>query len=127
MDAERLERLELNIAQYHQAIADGDTARIGELGHLFHREVNLAAGSHRLALLLGSFVNHLPNSFYTSIEGQVESARGEHPLLLAALRKRDARKARTLMTRHILEGSDHLIESLERRGLWAADEAEPLS
>jgi DNA-binding GntR family transcriptional regulator len=127
MDAEGFERLESNLEQYHKAVTDGDKARIAELGHLFHREVNLAADSHRLALLLGSVVNHLPNSFYTSIEGQVEGSRGEHPLLLAAFRKRDARRARALMTQHILEGADHLIETLERRGLWAADRAEPAS
>jgi DNA-binding GntR family transcriptional regulator len=127
MHTESFQRLESNLEEYDKAVADGDKSRIAELGHLFHREVNLAADSHRLALLLGSVVTQLPNSFYTSIEGQVEGSRGEHPLLLAAFRKRDARRARALMTQHILEGADHLIETLQGRGLWGSDQAEPAS
>jgi DNA-binding GntR family transcriptional regulator len=41
-----------------------------------------------------------------------------HPLLVDALRKRDARKARSLMAEHVLQSADYLIEALEQRGLW---------
>jgi DNA-binding GntR family transcriptional regulator len=99
-------------------VAAGDEARIADLGHAFHREINLAADSHRLALLLGSVVKHLPNRFYASIEAQVAATHDEHPLIVEALRKHDARKARSLMEHHILGSADHLIEILEQRGLW---------
>jgi DNA-binding GntR family transcriptional regulator len=118
---EQLARLDHNLEQYDEAIAAGDKQRIADLGHLFHREINLAADSHRLALLLGSAVKHLPNRFYAEIEGHVDSTREEHPLLVAALRKGHARKARSLMEAHILEGADRLIETLEGRGLWTSD------
>jgi DNA-binding GntR family transcriptional regulator len=121
--AEQLDRLAANLEAYDQAIADGDSERIANLGHLFHRGINLAADSHRLALLLGSFVKHLPNRFYATIEGQVEGAHSEHPMILSALRKRESRKARSLMEQHILEGADRLIESLEKRELWTEKEA----
>jgi DNA-binding GntR family transcriptional regulator len=120
---EQLNRMEAILGYYEKAIADADTEKIAQLGHLFHREINLAADSHRLALLLGSVVKHLPNRFYATIEGQVEGAHTEHPMILAALRKRDARKSRSLMQQHILEGADHLIDTLENRGLWAESEA----
>jgi DNA-binding GntR family transcriptional regulator len=125
MTEERLARLEENLERYDEAIADGDKERIADLGHLFHREINLAADSQRLALLLGSVVKHLPNRFYATIEGQVAGASSEHPLLVDALRQRDARAARALMEQHIQEGADRLIETLERRGLWAVNGAEP--
>lgn len=127
MTPERLERLQANLEQYDVAIAAGDKGAIADLGHVFHREVNLAAESQRLALLLGSVVKHLPNRFYATIEGQVEGARTEHPMLLEAFRKRDARKARALMEQHIQEGADRLIETLEKRGLWAEGESGPAS
>jgi DNA-binding GntR family transcriptional regulator len=125
MTPDRLDRLQANLEEYDVAIAAGDKTAIADLGHVFHREVNLAADSQRLALLLGSVVKHLPNRFYATIEGQVEGARTEHPMLLAAFRKRDARKARALMEQHIQEGADRLIETLEKQGLWGETEDEP--
>jgi DNA-binding GntR family transcriptional regulator len=116
---EQLAELEVILGQYESAVADGDQDRISELGHLFHRRINLAAGSHRLALLLGSFVRQLPNRFYAAIETQASTGGDDHKLLMEALRRRDPREARRLMERHILARGDHLIEILEQRGLWA--------
>jgi DNA-binding GntR family transcriptional regulator len=128
MTKERFERLHANLTQYEQAIATGaDEEDIAYLGHLFHREINLAADAYRLALLLGSMVKHLPNRFYVALPGEIAGARTQHPQILAALRKRDARKARSLMEEHILTRAESLIETLEERGLWVTDEAEPAS
>lgn len=117
---EQIARLDANVEQFEKAAQKGDDEQIADLGHAFHREINLAADSHRLALLLGSVVRHLPNRFYASIEAQVAATRDEHPLLLDALRRHDARKARSLMEQHILGSADHLIEILEQRGLWGS-------
>jgi DNA-binding GntR family transcriptional regulator len=114
--------LEANLEQFGQAVAAGDKERIADLGHAFHRQINVAADSHRLALLLGMVVNHLPNRFYASIEAQVAATGDEHPDLVEALRKHDARKAKALMDKHILASADHLIEILQDRGLWAGQE-----
>ncbi|MGD1222409.1 GntR family transcriptional regulator [Streptomyces krungchingensis] len=116
--AQQIARIEVILDRYQAAVEADDTERVAGLGHAFHREINLAAGSHRLALLLGSVVKHLPNRFYATIEGQVAATRTEHPLLLDALRKHQAHKARSLMEQHILAGADRLIEVLEERGLW---------
>ena len=113
-------RLETNVEELQKAVAAGDTERIADLGYAFHRQINLAADSHRLALLLGAVVNHLPNRFYASIEAQVAATRDEHPQLVEALRQHDVRKARSLMEQHIQGSADHLIEILEERGLWAS-------
>jgi len=89
---------------------------------LFHREINLAAGSNRLALLLGSIVRNLPNRFYASIEGQVGQTQDDHPRLVEALRARDADAVRSLMEAHLVKGADRLVETLRARGVW--DEAD---
>jgi DNA-binding GntR family transcriptional regulator len=115
---EQLRQLEANLAEYEKAIAAVDNERIAELGHQFHRGINLAADSNRLALLLGAMVKHLPNTFYAAIAGYVEGAHIEHPMILDALRKRQSRKARSVMEQHVLEGADRLIEALEKQGLW---------
>jgi DNA-binding GntR family transcriptional regulator len=115
---EQLAELEVILAQYEAAVAEGDENRIGDLGHFFHRRINLAADSYRLALLLSSAVRQLPNRFYAAIETQASARGDDHELLLDALRRRDARKAKSLMERHILARGEYLIEILEHRGLW---------
>lgn len=120
---ERLDRLEAIIEQTEKATEPKDAERITGLGHAFHREINLAASSHRLALLLASTVRHLPNRFYASLDAQVESTRRQHPPLVDALRRREARRARALMAEHILDSADHVIEMLEKRGLWDGEHA----
>jgi DNA-binding GntR family transcriptional regulator len=119
--AEQIQRLEAIDEGQAQALADGDSDRVAALGYAFHREINKAADSYRLALLLESVVRQMPTRFYARIEGQVTATRDRHPQLLAALRKRDSRKARSLMQQHILEGAGYLVEILEQRGMWDAD------
>lgn len=119
---EQIAQMETLLLAMDRAIEDGRKDLIADLGHAFHREINLAATSPRLALLLGAVAKHLPRSFYATVEGQVEGSREAHPRLLEALRRHRSGEARRLMEAHILEASDHLIAVLEERGLW--DEAE---
>jgi DNA-binding GntR family transcriptional regulator len=127
---EQLAALEAILRRYDSAVAEGDQDRIGELGHLFHRRINLAADSHRLALLLSTFVRQLPNRFYAAIETQASRGEDAHGLLLQALRQRDVRTTESLMERHILARGDHLLRILQERGLWDDqqwDDREPVS
>src|ERR1700689_358208 len=121
---EQVASLEANLEEFSDAVAAGDRERIADLGYSFHRQINLAADSHRLAFLLGSVVDHLPNRFYASIEEQVSATGDEHPLLVAAMRRHDVRKARSLMEHHIIASADHLVDILEERGLWDDEGAE---
>jgi DNA-binding GntR family transcriptional regulator len=119
---QQLAELEAIDQSHRRAITDGDREGIAYWGHSFHRAVNLAADSPRLANLLGSVVRHLPNRFYTEIEGQIASIRHHHPLILEAFRDRDSDAARRDMRQHMLDAGEHLVESLEKRGLWAEDD-----
>jgi DNA-binding GntR family transcriptional regulator len=116
--AEQVKVLEDNLERYERAVADGDDESATIVGHAFHREINLAADSPRLALLLGSVVKHLPNRFYTAIEGGSGSTGESHRLLVTALQKHQVRNARSVMEQHLLEGADRLIAMLEERGMW---------
>ena len=42
---EQVARLEANVEELQKAVAAGDTERIADLGHAFHRQINLAADS----------------------------------------------------------------------------------
>jgi DNA-binding GntR family transcriptional regulator len=39
--------------------------------------------------------------------------------LIAALRKHDSARARSVMEEHVLDGGKYLIETLEQRGVFA--------
>ncbi|UQN14646.1 GntR family transcriptional regulator [Gulosibacter sp. ACHW.36C] len=118
---EGLDVLEGMIEQYEAAVKAGDSQAVADLGHLFHREINLAAQSNRLALLQGSVVKHLPTHFYAAVEGQISASRDGHPQILAALKARDPERAREAMARHITGAADRLIETLAQRGIWDDD------
>ena len=114
-DLARLQEIHL---QHEGAVAARDKESAARLGHQFHRTINLAAQSPRLALLLGSLTRQLPNRFYASIEGQLEDAIAYHPIIMNAIRVHDADAVRSLMQRHIVSGAEHLIAMLERQGTW---------
>jgi DNA-binding GntR family transcriptional regulator len=105
-------------AAHERAVVSGDTDVAARTGHQFHRTINLAAESPRLALLLGGLTKQLPNRFYASIEGQLQGAVEYHPIIMNAIRMKDAEAVRSLMYRHIISGAEHLIEMLERHGTW---------
>ena len=119
--SEQVVLLEENLEQFRQAVGEADAERIADLSYAFHRQVNQAAGSQRLALLSGQVASHLPRRFYASLEARA-AAGDDHLLLVDALRDHDARKARALMEQHILASADHLIEILGQRGLWITQE-----
>jgi DNA-binding GntR family transcriptional regulator len=116
-DIEQLKKLQ---EDHEHAVASGDEARMGHMGHLFHRAINLAAKSPRLALLMGNLSKQLPNRFYANIEGQLAGALEYHPIIIKAMQVRDAEAVRSLMFRHIMAAADHLVTSLERQGVWGA-------
>jgi DNA-binding GntR family transcriptional regulator len=119
MTEAQLARLE-QIAKAHDiASTKDDNQTISELGHAFHREINLAGDSNRLAMLLGSVVRLLPLDFYGKISGWVDAAHDEHTQIVEALRKRHSAKARKLMEQHISLGADRMIETLESRNFWS--------
>ena len=100
-------------------IAVNERPRITRLGHAFHRQINLAAQSPRLALLQGSLVRQLPNGFYTRIEGQLNEAVESHPVIIQAILVRAMLDAsRESMYRHVLSGAEHLISMLDRQNAW---------
>ncbi|RQP04165.1 MAG: GntR family transcriptional regulator [Paracoccus sp. BP8] len=103
---------------YAETVADGRPDSYHQIGHDFHRAINRAACSTRLAMMLGMMVRQLPNRFYGMVEGQVSDTIRDHARLVEAMRKRDADEAERRMRDHIAGGADHLIAHLEAEGVW---------
>lgn len=118
---EQIAALRETLEQYEKALEDDDEDRIGRHGHAFHRQINLAAASPRLALILGGIVQHLPNRFYAAIERSSAATRHDHADLFQAVSSGNSREARKLMEAHIVDRSDHLVDLLRRRGLWSEE------
>lgn len=117
---EKISEIELNKldalnAEYVELAAASDTEGLIRVGYEFHKSINLAAGSTRLAALMGSLTKQLSNSFYTDIEGQVQDSVHYHPMIAKAMRLRDKNTVRAMMFQHIFNGGPHLIEMLERQ------------
>jgi DNA-binding GntR family transcriptional regulator len=119
---EGVARLEELVERHEEAVVAGrDNETISAINHAFHREVNLAANSEQLALLLASIVRWFPNRFYADIEGQVQACRIEHPKIVEALKYHRSKQARTLMEQHIEQRGGQLVHMLEQRGVWRED------
>lgn len=115
---DELPELDRLLAEHAAAIEAGDEPRYTRLGHQFHRAINLAARSARLAVLLGTMAKQLPNRFYGMMEGQIRGALDYHPRILAAIKARDPDAARALMSEHIVSGGELLVQRLEEQGIW---------
>lgn len=110
--------------RHEKAVAARDLPAYAKTGHEFHRGINLAARSKRLAMLLGLMTKQLPNRFYATLEGQLKETLHYHPRILEAIGEKDAEKARELMRQHVATAGDYLIEVLEQQGMWADQDHE---
>lgn len=93
--------------EHARAFASGDKTRVARTGHEFHRAINLAAQSPRLALLIGSLAKQLPNRFRASTQRALRQALEYHPIIIGAIRVGDKEAARSLMYRHMMSLAEH--------------------
>jgi DNA-binding GntR family transcriptional regulator len=103
--------------QLEQAYAAGDHDRAVRLNHEFHRGVNVAAGSPKLAQLMSHTTRYALESVFPTVKGWPERSARDHRRVLAALKKRDGEQARAAMSKHLCAGSKPLIDHLVRLGV----------
>ncbi len=97
------------------AADDGEGAV--RLNHEFHRAINVAADSPKLAQLMSQITRYAPESAFPTIDGWPEQSNEHHRRVLDALARRDQALARTAMSEHLAAGAAPLIEHLTRRGV----------
>jgi DNA-binding GntR family transcriptional regulator len=121
VDEEQLRDLKAIQVQLEEAYARGDDERAVRLNHEFHRAINVAADSPKLAQLMSQITRYAPESVFPTIAGWPEQSVKHHRRVLAALEKRDEKLARQAMSDHLAAGAVPLIEHLIERGV--VDEA----
>ena len=97
------------------AADDGEAAV--RLNHEFHRAINVAADSPKLAQLMSQITRYAPESVFPTIDGWPDQSNDHHRRVLDALACRDQAGARTAMSDHLAAGAAPLIEHLTRRGV----------
>lgn len=106
-------------SELEAAYAAGDGERAVRLNHDFHRAINVAADSPKLAQLMSQITRYAPEAVFPTIDGWPEESNRHHRRLLDALAARDEDGARTAMSEHLAAGAAPLIEHLTRRGVIA--------
>ncbi|MCH9732582.1 MAG: GntR family transcriptional regulator [Actinomycetia bacterium] len=99
------------------AYAADDGERAVRLNHEFHRAINVAADSPKLAQLMSQVTRYAPESVFPTIAGWPDESNRHHRRLLEALARRDQALARTAMSQHLVAGAAPLIEHLTSRGV----------
>lgn len=119
---DQLRELKQIQAELEEAYAGADTERTVRLNHEFHRAINVAADSPKLAQLMSQITRYAPESVFPTIEGWPEQSMKDHRRILSALKKRDDGLARAAMSQHLAAGAVPLIEHLTARGVVLEDE-----
>ena len=120
-DAELEEFERLNRA-LRTAIRAKDLTSVEQCEFEFHRAINTAARSRKLAYMLNNTTKHLPAGVY-SADAQWRSATlSDHKAILDALRARDCAAASAAVSAHVLDGKKRLLEHLDGIGFWAETE-----
>lgn len=121
IDDEQLLELKEIQAQLEEAYAGGDDEQAVRLNHEFHRAINVAADSPKLAQLMSQITRYAPESVFPTIAGWPGQSIKDHRRVLAALERRDEELARKAMSEHLAAGAAPLIDHLIEHGV--VDEA----
>jgi DNA-binding GntR family transcriptional regulator len=102
---------------YSSTLAGDDHERTVRLNHEFHRAINVAADSPKLAQLMSQITRYAPESVFPTIMGWPDQSMKDHRRILSALKKHDAKLARAAMSEHLAAGAVPLIDHLTARGV----------
>lgn len=117
VDDDQLSELKGIQAQLEDAYAEGDDERAVRLNHEFHRAVNVAADSPKLAQLMSQITRYAPEAVFPTIAGWPGQSIKDHRRVLAALQKHDDGQARKAMSEHLAAGAAPLIDHLVEHGV----------
>ena len=117
IDDEQLRQLKDIQSQLEEAYAGNDIDRTVRLNHEFHRAINVAAQSPKLAQMMSQITRYAPESVFPTIAGWPDQSIRDHRRVVAALAKRDSDAARRAMSEHLAAGAAPLIDHLAEHGV----------
>ncbi|MFZ1163467.1 GntR family transcriptional regulator [Mycobacterium sp.] len=104
-------------AELEQAYAGNDIERTVRLNHEFHRAINVAAESPKLAQMMSQITRYAPESVFPTISGWPDQSIKDHRRVLTALAKHNSDLARKAMSDHLAAGAAPLIDHLAEHGV----------
>lgn len=119
---EQLTALKQIQSDLEEAYAGDDYECAVRLNHEFHRAINVAAESPKLAQLMSQITRYAPESVFPTIAGWAAQSIKDHRRVLAALEQRDGERAREAMAAHFAVGVAPLIDHLSRHGVIDTDD-----
>ncbi|WP_167097655.1 GntR family transcriptional regulator [Mycobacterium sp. DL592] len=114
---EQLQELNAIHAELTEAYAANAGDHAVRLNHEFHRAINVAADSPKLAQLMSQITRYAPESVFPTIEGWPDRSVADHHRIVAALQAHDEDGARAAMSDHLAAGATPLIEHLVKQGV----------
>jgi DNA-binding GntR family transcriptional regulator len=117
IDEDHLRELKEIQAELEEAYAGNDVERTVRLNHEFHRAINVAADSPKLAQMMSQITRYAPESVFPVIAGWPDQSIKDHRRVLSALAKHDGELARKAMSDHLAAGAAPLIEHLVEHGV----------
>jgi len=94
--------------------------------HEFHKIINHAGGSRRLASVLGLLSRSLPVRYFEFVPNWAGISAGHHARILIALEAHDAHEAQRMLEHHLAESGDLAVEILQEMGYWDRDTVDPM-
>lgn len=117
-----LEQLEIVHDRMILAAAHGNFEDVERANDEFHRIINRAADSSKLAWILLSILKYVPRRFYANITGLTNMLIEQHGNILDAIRIQDSDAAYKAMHEHEKLAMQEVIENLDRQGVFAAEQ-----
>lgn len=99
-----------------------DFENVEQANDEFHRIINRAADSAKLAWILLSILKYVPKRFYANITGLTNMLVEQHGNILDAIKKQDSEAAYEAMYEHEKLAMQEVIENLDRQGIFASDQ-----
>ncbi|WP_199747596.1 MULTISPECIES: GntR family transcriptional regulator [Actinomadura] len=110
---------------FHHALEQARTVHRPDLmeqhNRDFHRRINVAAASPKLAWSMGTAARYVPRGMFGDVPDWPRLAVRDHRRVLDALRAGDGPGAGAEMRAHVLRAGELLVAHLERRGRWRPD------
>ncbi len=113
-DADDIEAIGVRRDEVARAIESGGDTALANL--LFHRQVNLASHSPRVIAALAQTARLFPERFFDEFPDQIPCSIREHEMLVDAVVRRDAERARAVTVEHFRQAAERLRSSMTGRG-----------
>ncbi|MGO1182276.1 MAG: GntR family transcriptional regulator [Micrococcaceae bacterium] len=119
MSTEDIAELEAIHARMQEAAEHSDPAEVEHTNDEFHRVINRAANSSKLAWILLSILKYVPKRFYASIHGLTPMLLEQHERILTAIRDRNPAEAYAAMYEHEKVSMRSVLEHLDQQALFS--------